>query len=105
MTVQEFQGIQNRYQGRMEENERRVAQVIGSEARTAKCGQSSHKLHEHQVLLQAGEREKEHLKNQVHSELESHSVSYRRSWHEREVQQQRITQNLEYQEAQLRVQY
>ena len=30
MTVQEFQGIQNRYQGRMEENVRRVAQVIGT---------------------------------------------------------------------------
>ena len=35
MMMQEFQGIQDRYEGRMEENERRVAQVIGSEAREA----------------------------------------------------------------------
>ena len=42
----------------MEENERRVAQVIGSEARDALRVQRSHMLHEHQVLLQAGEREK-----------------------------------------------
>ena len=32
MVMQEFQGIQNRYEGRMEENERRVAQVIPSVA-------------------------------------------------------------------------
>ena len=34
--------------------------------------------------------------------VQSDIVSYRRSLHDPEVQQQRITQNLEYQEAQLR---
>ena len=53
-----FKGIQNRFEGRMEENGRTVAQVIGSEARDAARGQRSHVLHEHQVLLQAGERKK-----------------------------------------------
>ena len=47
MMMQELQGLQNRYEGRMEENERRVAQVIGSEARDALRGQRSHMLHEH----------------------------------------------------------
>ena len=56
--MQDLQGIQNRYEGRMEEHERRVAQVIGSEARDALRGQRSHMLHEHQVLLWAGETEK-----------------------------------------------
>ena len=55
--MREFQGIQNRYEGRREENERRVAKVVGSEAWDALRGQRSHMLHEHQVLLQAGERE------------------------------------------------
>ena len=41
--------------------ERSVAQLIGSEARDAFRGQRSHMLHEHQVLVQAGEREKECL--------------------------------------------
>ena len=50
--MQEYQGIRNRYEGRMEENERRVAQVIGSDARDALRGQRSHLLHEHHVLLQ-----------------------------------------------------
>ena len=58
MMLQEFQGCQNRYEGRMEENERRVAQVIGSEAREALRSQRSHGLLEHEVLFQAGEREK-----------------------------------------------
>ena len=39
-------------------NERRVAQVIGSEAREALRGQRSHGLLEREVLFQAGEREK-----------------------------------------------
>ena len=44
------------------------------------------------------------MKSQAHSELQSHIVSNRRSSHEREIQQERIAQNWEYQEAQLRVQ-
>ena len=38
---EEIQGIQTRYAGRMEENERRVAQVMGSEAREALRGPRS----------------------------------------------------------------
>ena len=49
----EFQGAQHRYGVRMEESERRVTQVIGSDARDAPHGQKKHMLHEHQVLLQA----------------------------------------------------
>ena len=37
--TQEILGGQNRYEGRMEEHERRVAQMIGSEARGALRGQ------------------------------------------------------------------
>ena len=68
--MQEFQGFQHRYEGRMEENERTVAQVIGSEVRDALRGQRSHMLHEHQVLLPAGGREKEFVNSQMHSELQ-----------------------------------
>ena len=82
--MEEFQGIQNRYEGRMEE-----AQVIGSDAREARRGQRSHILLEHQVLLEAGESEKEFVRSQMHSELQSHLVSCRRSSHDREFQQQR----------------
>ena len=53
--MQEFQGIQNRYEGRLGEHERRVAQVVVSEARGLR-GQRSHILHENQVLVQAEER-------------------------------------------------
>ena len=84
--------------------ERRVTQMFGSEARGAPRGQRSHMLHEHQVPLQNGEREKEFVKSQMHSELQSHIVSNRRSLHEREIQQERIAQNWECQEAQLGVQ-
>ena len=43
MMMQEFQGLHDRYQGRMEENEWRVAQVIGSEAREAfTCSEKPH---------------------------------------------------------------
>ena len=58
MMMQEFQGNQYRYEGRMEENERRVTQVIGSEARDALRGQRSQMLHEPHVLLHARERKK-----------------------------------------------
>ena len=44
--MQEIQGIPNRYEGRMEEHERRVAQMIGSEAREASRGQRNHMLQE-----------------------------------------------------------
>ena len=66
MMMQEFQGVQNRYEGRYDENERRVAQVIGSEARHALRGGRSHMLREHQILLQA--REKEFVKSQMQLE-------------------------------------
>ena len=104
MPMRGFQGIQIRYDGRMEEHGRRVTQVIGSEARGAPRGQRSHMLHEHQVPLQNGEREKEFVKSQMHSELQSHIICNRRSLHEREVQQERFAQNWECPEAQLRVQ-
>ena len=40
----------------------------------------------------------------MHLELQSHIASYRRSLHDREIQQERITQKLEHHVAQLRVQ-
>ena len=78
--------------------------MIGSEARDALRGERSHMLHEHQVLLQAGKRETEFVKSQMHSELESHNASNRRSLHEREVQQERICTKLGIPGAHLRVQ-
>ena len=47
MMMQEIQGVQNRYEGRMEEHESRVAQMIGSEAREALRGQGNHLSQEH----------------------------------------------------------
>ena len=40
------QEVQNRFAGRMDENERRVAQMVGSEAREAFPGQRNHMLQE-----------------------------------------------------------
>ena len=40
----------------MEENERRVTQLTGSEAQEAPRGRRVRMLHEHQVLLQVEER-------------------------------------------------
>ena len=101
--MREFQGIQNRKEGRMDENERRVAQMIGSDARDALRGQRSRMLHEHQVLLQATEKE-----NRVREKPDALGATvtqcYRRSLHEREVQQERSTQNRKFQEARLKVQ-
>ena len=65
--MQNIQGFQNRCEGRMEEYGMRVAQMSGSEAGEASRGQRNHLLQEHQVLLQAGERENEFLKRQTHS--------------------------------------
>ena len=53
LMMQVIQGVQNRYEGRMEEKERRVAQMIGSEAREASRGERNHMLQEHQVLLKS----------------------------------------------------
>ena len=78
MMMQQLQGVQNRYEGRLEENEGRVAQLIGSEARQAFRGQRNHMVQEHQVLLQAGERDPLYVKSQMHSELQSHIVGYRK---------------------------
>ena len=58
MMMQEIQGIPNRYERRMEEHERRVTHVIGSEAREASRGQRNHMLQENQVPCHAGERER-----------------------------------------------
>ena len=57
LLMQVFQRVQNRYEGRMEEHERRVTQVIGSQARD----QRGHMLHEQHVLLQAAENRKKVL--------------------------------------------
>ena len=94
-----FQGAQHLHEGRMEENERRATQVIGSDAQDAPRCQKKHMLNEHQVLLQAGDTEKE-------SGALGATVTQcgsRRSWHEREVPQERISQNWESQQAQRRV--
>ena len=56
--MQKFPMYSALLEGRLEDNERRVAQVTGSEARDAPRGQRSHKLHEHQVLLKAGGKQK-----------------------------------------------
>ena len=57
MVEQGVQMIQNQHERRLKENESKVAQVIGSEALEALRGQRNHMPQEHQVLLQAGERE------------------------------------------------
>ena len=44
MMMQSFQSIQKRHEVRLEEDERRVAQVIGSEARDARRGRRSQKV-------------------------------------------------------------
>ena len=69
---------------------RKVAQMFGSQAQEAFCFQRNRMLQEHEVLLQAREREKEFLESQMHSKVHSHIVSYRRVLHEREVQQGHI---------------
>ena len=91
----------------MEENERRVAQMIESEPREALRGQINHTLQQHRVIVQVGERDKEFVESQMHSEPQSHIVSYRRILHEREVQQGHISQcfqHLDHEETKLRVQ-
>ena len=102
--TQDFQSIQNRYEGGMEEHERRVAELIESEARDAPRCQRSNLCMNIQFFFQAGEREEKFVKSQMHSELQSHIVCYRRSSHEQEVQQERMIQHWEHQEAQRRVQ-
>ena len=59
--------------------------MIGSEARETLRGQRNQKLQEHQILLQAREGEKEFFESQMHWELHSHIVVYRRVLHGREV--------------------
>ena len=71
--MQEFQSIQIQFEGRLKEHERRVAQ--GEWLRSSRCSTWSKKsyLQEHQVLLQAGEEEKEFMNSQMQSELQSHN--------------------------------
>ena len=72
--------------------------MIGSEAREALQenlrGQRNQMLQEHQVLFQAGGREKEFVRSQMHAELQSQVVSFRRVLQNREAQQEHISQSL-----------
>ena len=65
--------------------------MIGSATRKASHGQSDHMLQDPQVLFQAGEREKEFLRSQMQSEMQSQLVSFRRVPQEREVEQEHIS--------------
>ena len=56
-------------------------------------------VHEQQVLLQVRKTEIELVKCQMHVTLQSYNASYQCFSHDREVQQEKATQNLEYQEA------
>ena len=53
-----IQNAQNRCEGQVENNERRTAMEIGTQAREALDGQRRHLLEEQQWLVQGGEREK-----------------------------------------------
>ena len=81
--------------------------MIVPEPRETLRGQRNHMLQEHQVLVQARERDKEFGQSQMPSEPQSHIVSSRRILHEREVQQEHISQcsqHLEHKETKLRTQ-
>ena len=56
--IQEVHAVPFRYEGRMEESGRRVAQIFGFEAHMALRGQRTHMQHELKVLLRAAEKEK-----------------------------------------------
>ena len=90
LMMQESQGVQNRYEGRMEENDKRVVQMIGSAAREGLRGQRNFLLQRHQVLLQAGEGENTVLKKPDALEAAHTSRWISKSFTEREVQQEHI---------------
>ena len=91
--------------GRLEENEWSVTQVIGSEARrSCTWSKKPYVAMNIKYFSRKEQRTKEFVKSHMHSELPSHIASYRRTLHDPEVERERSTQNLEQQEAQLRVQ-
>ena len=57
--VQEIHAVRKiDMKGTWRKSERRVAQVVGSEAHVAPGRQRNHVLHEHQVVARAAQREK-----------------------------------------------
>ena len=86
----------------------RVAQVIGSEAREALCGERNHSYKNVKYFSKQEKEKNMFLESPIHSELQSHTGRNRRTSHERDVyQEEHISQryqNLEHKEAQLRVQ-
>ena len=113
MMMTEIQGLRNRYGEQTEADETRVAEVLVEEAVEALRGQRHHLLHEHQVIIQIGEREKEFMISQLRSEIRSQAEGFRRALQEREVQQKHTSghmsqcfqSTLEHSEARLRVQF
>ena len=57
-----------------------------------------------QFFFKQDKEKKSSSKSQMQSELQSHTVSFRRTFHAREVQEEHMTQYMEHQEAQLRIQ-
>ena len=100
----EFQGAQHRCEVRMEENERRATQVIGSYARDAPRGQRSTCCMNIKFFFKQETEKRRSWKVRYALGAAVTQCRSRRSWHEREVLQERISQNWEYQEAQRRVQ-
>ena len=99
--MQEIQGIQNQYEGRNEEHLRTVAQVFGSEAQEVLRGQKK----PYKNIKYFSKWEREQIVRETQDALGAavtHGKISKKKLHEREVQQQRITPNLEYQEAQPR---
>ena len=87
----------------MEENERRVAHVIGSEAREALRGQRNHMIQEHRVLL--GERQNKFCKQpDVLGIGVTHCQLSRRLTWTRQEHMSKGFQYMEHNESKLRVQ-
>ena len=107
MMIQEVHAVPFRYEGRMEESGRWVAQVFGFEAHVALRGRRIHMQHERNVLLRAAEKENEFLKGRVISEIQPQSTSYESVLREQEVQYQQTSQRfkvIEFHEGRLRIQ-
>ena len=105
--IQEVHAVPFRYEGRMDESGRRVAQVFGFEAHLALRGRRIHMQHERKVLLRAAEKENEFLKGRVTSEIQPQSTSYESVPRELDVQYQQTSQRfkvIEFRDARLRIQ-
>ena len=105
--IQEVHAVPFRYEGRVEESGRRVAQVFGFEAHVALRGRRIHMQHELKGLLRAAEKEKEFLNGQVTFEIQPQSTSYESVLREQEVQYQQTSQRfkvIEFHEARPRIQ-